>query len=116
MSLLVICCRPGVNSSSREPTRTMTFAAKVAALRSFMGVPDDAPLPSWVMLLFFYYFTLFVNVVLLNVLIAIIGDTYERVQEKFRSRSLLQRAQLLLDHQLLHVPAGRTRHKYRCRY
>ena len=24
----------------------MTFAAKVAALRSFMGVPDDAPLPA----------------------------------------------------------------------
>ena len=23
----------------------MSFAAKVAALRSFMGVPDDAPLP-----------------------------------------------------------------------
>ena len=24
----------------------MSFAAKVAALRSFMGVPDDAPLPA----------------------------------------------------------------------
>jgi hypothetical protein len=31
---------------------------------------------------FFHYFALFVNVVLLNVLIAIISDTYERVEEK----------------------------------
>ena len=39
--------------------------------------------------------SVFVNIVLLNVLIAIISDSYERVQEKFRARALLQRAQLL---------------------
>ena len=37
------------------------------------------------------------NIVLLNVLIAIISDTYTRVAEKTTSRSLLQRAQLLLE-------------------
>jgi len=52
---------------------------------------------SLLMLFFFHYFTLFVNIVLLNVLIAIISDSYERVQEKFKARSLLQRAQLLLE-------------------
>eukprot|EP00966_Prymnesium_polylepis_P155281 3586323-Prymnesium_polylepis.1 len=52
---------------------------------------------SFLMLFFFHYFTLSVNIVLLNVLIAMICDTYERVQEKFTGRSLLQRAELLLE-------------------
>ena len=56
-----------------------------------------AGLPSWVMLSFLYYFTMFVNIVLLNVLISIIGDTYERVQAQSLQVSLLQRANLLLD-------------------
>lgn len=37
---------------------------------------------SILILFFFHYFTIFVNIVLLNVLIAIISDTYERVEEK----------------------------------
>jgi len=47
----------------------------------------------------FHYFTIFVNIVLLNVLIAIISDTYERVEEKGKARGLLMRARLLLEMQ-----------------
>jgi len=48
---------------------------------------------------FFHYFTVIVNIVLLNVLIAIISDTYERVEEKGKARGLLQRARILLEMQ-----------------
>jgi len=46
---------------------------------------------------FFHYYTIFVNIVLLNVLIAIISDTHERVQEKSDERFLLMRAHYILD-------------------
>ena len=71
--------------------------------RRIIGVPQDQG-SSLLMLFFFHYFTLFVNIVLLNVLIAIISDSYERVQEKFKARSLLQRAQLLLEMEEVRLP------------
>ena len=49
------------------------------------------------MTFFFHYYTIFVDIVLLNVLIAIISDTYGRVEAKGAERSLLQRANLILD-------------------
>ena len=42
------------------------------------------------MAFFFHYYTVFVDIVLLNVLVAIISDTYTRVEEKGEERSLLQ--------------------------
>lgn len=48
---------------------------------------------------FYHYYTVFVNIVLLNVLIAIISDTYERVEEKSKARGLLMRARILLEMQ-----------------
>jgi len=47
----------------------------------------------------FHVFTVFSNIVLLNVLIAIISDTYERVQESARPRGLMARGRLLLEFQ-----------------
>ena len=70
------------------------FVAYSLTLGSFNG---ETYTDSLLMTFFFHYFTLFVNIVLLNVLIAIISDTYTRVTEKTASRSLLQRAQLLLE-------------------
>lgn len=56
----------------------------------------------------FHYFTIFVNIVLLNVLIAIISDTYERVEEKGKARGLLMRARLLLEMQVHPRPSRST--------
>ena len=47
----------------------------------------------------FHVFTIFSNIVLLNVLIAIISDTYERVQESAKARGLMARGRLLLEFQ-----------------
>ena len=44
----------------------------------------------------FLYTTFATNIVLLNVLIAIMGDTHDRVNESLRERGLLQRGKLLL--------------------
>ena len=92
-----------VSERDQEEFSTLTFSwfsAYTLMLGAFekevFGVAREG-LPQWVMLAFFYYFTMFVNVVLLNVLISIIGDTYERVQGQSVQVSLLQRANLLLD-------------------
>ena len=92
-----------VSDRDQEDFSTLSFSwfsAYTLMLGDFdkhvFGVAREG-LPQWVMLAFFYYFTMFVNVVLLNVLISIIGDTYERVQAKSIQVSLLQRANLLLD-------------------
>merc|ERR1712070_446338 len=42
-------------------------------------------------------FTLLANVVMLNMLIAIMGQSYNRVQEKINDRQLLERAMLILE-------------------
>ena len=46
---------------------------------------------------FFHYFCVFVNVVLLNVLIAIISDCYERVLTTGAEHALQQRAELIME-------------------
>ena len=74
------------------------FSAWMAAYSLTIGEFDphtyqDSALKAF----FFHYFTIFVNIVLLNVLIAIISDTYGRVDEKRAARSLLQRARLLQE-------------------
>lgn len=46
---------------------------------------------------FFVIFTLLLNIVMLNALIAIMGDTYDRVSESRIEQGLLQRAQLLVE-------------------
>ena len=92
-----------VSDREQEEFSTLSFSW-FSAYTLMLGAFDKdvfgvarAGLPQWVMLAFFYYFTMFVNVVLLNVLISIIGDTYERVQANSVQVSLLQRANLLLD-------------------
>jgi len=49
------------------------------------------------MYLFFHYFAVFVNIVLLNVLIAIISDAFEDVQNTGTERILQQRGELIVD-------------------
>ena len=49
----------------------------------------------------FFYTTFVTNIVLLNALIAIMSDTYDRVTETLRERGLIQRAKLLLEQQSL---------------
>ena len=45
----------------------------------------------------FAFYTLMLNIVMLNALIAIMGDTYDRVSETRVERGLLQRAMLLVE-------------------
>ena len=74
--------------------------------------------------LLFYTMTIFVTVVMLNALIAIMGDTYDRVSETRKERGQQQRAELLLEMESmmlsrrngdggfahwLHRPCGRQR-------
>lgn len=54
---------------------------------------------STIFLLLSSLFTLLVNVVMLNALIAIMSDTYERVSEQRIERGLQQRAELLVEYE-----------------
>ena len=49
--------------------------------------------------LLFMYFTLFANLIMLNMLIAIMGESYGKVRENMGDRILLERAALILEEQ-----------------
>ena len=49
------------------------------------------------MLLIFHAFTLFVNIILFNIIISLVAETYDRVRSKRYAACLLLRAQLLME-------------------
>ena len=76
----------------------LTASAVLDAFRFGMGSPNDELYPAEPFsLLWFLYigWCLVLLIVMLNSLIAILGDTYDRVMEHQRPRGLLERARLL---------------------
>jgi len=53
----------------------------------------------WVKMMYLIYFTMFANIVMLNMLIAIMGESYGRVRETSGDLILLERATLILEEQ-----------------
>lgn len=53
----------------------------------------------WVKMIYLIYFTMFANIVMLNMLIAIMGESYGRVRETSGDLILLERAKLILEEQ-----------------
>jgi len=81
----------------------------VAYSLSLGDFEQDTYTDNGLMTVVFVYFTLFVNVILFNVLIAIISDTFERVMETAGHRVLAQKADLLLSMQKIMRKAERGR-------
>ena len=85
------------------------------AFRFGMGAPNDELYPSehfselW---LLYVVWNLFLVVVMLNSLIAILGDTYDRVMEYKVPRGILERARLILAIEEQMSQADRRRDKY----
>ena len=71
------------------------FTAYNLMLGNFGGV--DYADKSATVLVLIVFFTISVNIILLNTLIAIISDTYEKELDKSRQASLLERATLLCE-------------------
>eukprot|EP01046_Picozoa_sp_COSAG06_P088459 COSAG06_NODE_34878_length_468_cov_0.688347_1_plen_113_part_10 len=76
--------------------------AMFTSFRMMMGDFDaetlnDAYMPKLAWAVFFLYI-LIVNIVMLNLLIALMGGSYERVEEYAKLESLKNRAQLILEY------------------
>merc|ERR1712185_25088 len=70
---------------------------------------DDST--AWPAVLMVVLFMGIVVVVLLNLLIAIMGDSYEKVKESERVEALRERAQIIVEVEQTH-PRRHTYHKY----
>ena len=75
------------------------FPGDAFALSDFSGDPDDSPQleTAWIAWFFFGFGTLFFLVLLLNLLIAIIGDKYEEMQLRAEAEFGRQRANICLE-------------------
>jgi hypothetical protein len=66
---------------------------------------------SWPTMLMYSLFMAFVVVVLLNLLIAIMSDSYEKVKESERVEALRERARIIVEAELTH-PSWHRYHRY----
>jgi len=93
----------------------LTPTAMLDSFRFAIGSPNDDVYPSdpisefW---LLYVLWSLFLIIVMLNSLIAILGDTYDRVMEFQDPRGLLERARLLLELEQQMSPRERNNNKY----
>jgi WD40 repeat protein len=67
-------------------------------LGDFNAMEDIAGLPSpWLSLTFFVIFTVVVVLILLNLLIALMGDIYQKIQDDVDNEWLVERARIVLE-------------------
>mmetsp|Transcript_6199 Transcript_6199/g.12871 ORF Transcript_6199/g.12871 Transcript_6199/m.12871 type:complete len:1433 (-) Transcript_6199:1267-5565(-) len=93
-----ILCEGQVNADGRHVSPFMSiFSSYVLLLGEFEFVEDFDKSRHIVISVLFVLFTLFINIIMLNLLIAIMGDIFDRIQENAKAEFIFARAQIIIE-------------------
>ena len=82
--------------SYRSPAMSLLYSYEIM-LAGFTLSDIDGSSNAVVTSILFIAFTLFINIVMLNLLIAIMGDIFDRIQENAKAEFIFARAQIILE-------------------